>query len=212
MFVLKNVRHSYGGREVVHVDQWSVAQGEHWLLLGSSGSGKSTLLHVLAGLIKPSHGAVSIAGQNLAELPASEIDRFRGRHIGVVFQRLHLISSLTVQQNVSLARYLASEAPDATRTQDLLASLRLTECASRRPEALSFGQAQRAAIARAVINKPRLILADEPTSNLDDASAGIAVELLLEQANLCGATLVIATHDRRIRKRFERQRVLEDRT
>ena len=208
MFALKQIRHAYDEHEVLRLDDWSVAQGDHWLILGPSGSGKTTLLHILAGILAPSEGIVAIAGQDLDKLPAPELDRFRGRHIGIVFQRLHLIPSLTVLDNLLLAQYLAGATQDPKGARVLLTSLGLGDKAHSRPHALSFGQSQRAAVARAVVNKPRLILADEPTSNLDDANAATALELLLRQAGACNATLVIATHDRRIKERFEHQIVL----
>jgi len=205
MFALKQIRHAYDEQEVLRLRDWSVAQGEQWLILGPSGSGKTTLLHILAGILTPSEGSVAIAGQDLDQLPASELDRFRGRHIGIVFQRLHLISSLTVLDNLLLAQYLAGTTQDLQGARVLLASLGLADKAHSRPHTLSFGQSQRAAVARAVVNKPRLILADEPTSNLDDANAAAALDVLIEQARSCNATLVIATHDRRIKERFEHQ-------
>jgi putative ABC transport system ATP-binding protein len=205
MFSLKNIRHAYDGQEVLRLDQWSVGQAEQWLILGPSGSGKTTLLHILAGILAPTEGSVSVGGQNLQQLAASELDRFRGRNIGIVFQRLHLISSLTVLGNLLLAQYLAGARQDSRGANLLLASLGLADKAHSRPHALSFGQSQRAALARAVVNKPRLILADEPTSNLDDANAAAALDVLLAQARACNATVVIATHDRRIRDRFEHQ-------
>jgi len=205
VIALKDLRHAYNGRDVLRLDRWSVAEGEHWLVLGPSGSGKTTLLHVLAGILTPSEGSVSVAGQGLDKLRASELDRFRGSNIGIVFQRLHLISSLTVLGNLLLAQYLAGAKQDIRGAHLLLASLGLEDKAHSRPHALSFGQVQRAAVARAVVNKPRLILADEPTSNLDDANAAAALDVLLAQARSCNATLVIATHDRRIKDRFEHQ-------
>jgi putative ABC transport system ATP-binding protein len=205
MFALKHIRHAYNGQEVLRLDDWSAAQGEQWLVLGPSGSGKTTLLHVLAGILTPSEGSVSIAGQDIARLAASELDRFRGRHIGIVFQRLHLIPSLTVLDNLLLAQYLAGTKQDLQGAHVLLTSLGLGDKAHRRPQALSFGQAQRAAVARAVVNQPGLILADEPTSNLDDANAAAALDVLLAQARSRNATLVIASHDRRIGERFERR-------
>jgi len=203
--VLRDLRHAYDGRDVLRLDRWSVAEGEHWLVLGPSGSGKTTLLHILAGILTPTQGSVSIAGQDLRQQRAGELDRFRGRNVGIVFQRLHLISSLTVLGNLLLAQYLAGTAQDALAAHRLLAGLGLADQAHSLPQALSFGQAQRAAVARAVVNKPRLILADEPTSNLDDVNAAAALDLLLDQARACNATLVIATHDRRIRERFGHQ-------
>jgi putative ABC transport system ATP-binding protein len=203
VFALKHLRHAYNGQEVLRLDDWSVAEGEKWLVLGPSGSGKTTLLHILAGILAPTEGSVSITGRALEELPASELDRFRGRNIGIVFQRLHLISSLTVLGNLLLAQYLAGSRQDSRAASLLLASLGMADKANSRPHALSFGQSQRAAVARAVVNKPRLILADEPTSNLDDANAAAALDVLLAQGRACNATVVIATHDRRIRDRFE---------
>jgi len=125
-----------------------------------------------------------------------------------VFRRMHLVSSLTVLDNLLLAQYLAGNVQDLRSAQLLLTSLGLADKAHSQPHALSFGQSQRAAVARAVVNKPRLILADEPTSNLDDANAAVALDLLIEQARSCNATLVIATHDRRIQERFEHQLAL----
>lgn len=202
MFELRQLTHNYDGTEVLRVDTWTAAQGEQWLLLGPSGSGKSTLLHILAGILRPAAGSVRIAGQDLAALSAAELDRFRGRNIGIVLQRLHLLPSLTVAQNVQLAQYLAGLPQDAARVQEVLAGLDLADKADARPHALSHGQAQRAAIARAVVNRPRLLLADEPTSNLDDGRCAQALDLLLAQAAACDATLVIATHDQRVKSRI----------
>lgn len=202
MFELRQLTHNYDGTEVLRVDIWTAAQGEQWLLLGPSGSGKSTLLHILAGILRPAAGSVRIAGQDLAALSAAELDRFRGRNIGIVLQRLHLLPSLTVAQNVQLAQYLAGLPQDAARVQEVLAGLDLADKADARPHALSHGQAQRAAIARAVVNRPRLLLADEPTSNLDDGRCAQALDLLLAQAAACDATLVIATHDQRVKSRI----------
>ena len=181
---------------------WSAAQGEHWLLLGPSGSGKTTLLHILAGILAPTAGRVVLAGQDLRALAPAALDRFRGQQIGIVLQRLHLISSLTVAQNLQLAQYLAGMPQDDARVRQVLAGLDLADKAGARPHELSHGQAQRVAVARAVVNRPRVLLADEPTSNLDDARCAQVIDLLLAQAADCGATLVIATHDQRIKARL----------
>jgi putative ABC transport system ATP-binding protein len=201
VFAINDLKHAYGGREVLRIEAWSAPQGEHWLMLGQSGSGKTTLLHIIAGILRPTTGSASVAGQDLSALSAAELDRFRGRNIGIVLQRLHLLPSLTVAQNVQLAQYLAGLPQDADRVHEVLAGLDMADKADARPHALSHGQAQRAAIARAVVNKPRLLLADEPTSNLDDARCAQALDLLLTQAAACGATLVIATHDQRVKAR-----------
>ncbi len=209
MFELRQLTHHYDGTEVLRVENWTAAQGEQWLLLGPSGSGKSTLLHILAGILRPAAGSAGIAGQDLSALSAAALDEFRGRNIGIVLQRLHLLPSLTVAENVQLAQFLAVLPQDAARVQEVLAGLDLADKAGVRPHALSHGQAQRAAIARAVVNRPRLLLADEPTSNLDDARCAQALDLLLAQAAACGATLVIATHDQRVKSRVARHYQLE---
>ena len=204
MFALHDVSHAYAGTEALRVPAWQAEQGAHWLLLGPSGSGKTTLLHVLAGILRPGAGSVSVAGQALAALSSAELDRFRGRNIGIVLQRLHLIASLTVMHNLLLAQQLAGMPQDRARAREALAGVGMDGRASAYPHQLSHGQAQRVAVARAVVNRPRLLLADEPTSNLDDTHCGQALYLLEAQAHACGATLVIATHDQRIRARISR--------
>ena len=201
MFALQNLRHAYAGVEVLNVDAWRAEQGAHWLIMGPSGSGKTTLLHVLAGILKPTAGRVTVADQDLLALRPAQLDSFRGKHVGIVLQRLHLLPSLTVAGNLLLAQYLAGVSQDRQRVHEVLAGLDVADKADARPHELSFGQAQRVAIARAVVNRPRLLLADEPTSNLDDARCLQALGLLESQARACGATLVIATHDLRIRQR-----------
>lgn len=205
MFYLQNLTHAYAGATVLNVASWQAEQGAQWLMLGPSGSGKTTLLHVLAGILRPTSGQVTVADQDLTALSPAALDRFRGKHVGIVFQRLHLIDSLTVLNNLLLAQYMAGEPQDAARVRELLASLDLAEKASARPHELSHGQAQRVAVARAVVNKPKLLLADEPTSNLDDTRCVQVLDLLLAQAKACGATLVIATHDQRIKSRVPNQ-------
>ena len=205
MISVEGLRHRYGDRQVLALDAWRAAVGEHWLILGASGSGKTTLLCVLAGLLRPSSGHVRVAGEDLATLSGTALDRFRGRHVGFVPQKLHLIASLTIEDNLLLAQYLAGLPQDRSRVRAVLGAVGLADRAQARPAELSHGQAQRVAVARAVMNRPRLILADEPTSNLDDAHCAQAAGLLESQAAACGATLVVATHDQRVRARFERR-------
>ncbi len=186
MFSLKGVRHRYGAREVLHLERFEASQGEKWLVLGPSGSGKSTLLHILAGLLHPTNGTVEAS-----------------RPIGIVPQKLHLIASLSVEQNLLLAQYLAGARQEPARAAQVLAGVGLADRAGDRPHQLSHGQAQRVAVARAVMNRPKLLIADEPTSNLDDAHCAAALDLLETQAAECGATLIVATHDARAKPRFE---------
>lgn len=202
MFEIRDLKHAYNGTEVLSVPAWRAEQGAHWLVLGPSGSGKTTLLHILAGILRPTSGSASVAGQDLLALRAAAIDRFRGRNIGLVLQRLHLISSLSVTGNLLLAQYLAGLPQDRARAEEALAALDLSDKGAAHPHELSFGQAQRVAVARAMVNRPKLLLADEPTSNLDDARCLQALDLLQAQARACNATLVIATHDQRIRARI----------
>jgi putative ABC transport system ATP-binding protein len=192
----------FGARTVLELPEWSVGAGRHSLVLGPSGSGKSTLLHLVAGLLRPTRGRIRVAGRDLAGARPGELDRWRGRTVGIVLQRLHLIAALSVRDNLRLARALAGLPEDAARIDQLLAELRLEGLAGARPARLSQGEAQRVAIARAVVNRPALILADEPTSALDDASCTAVLELLLRQADASGATLVIATHDARLAPHF----------
>jgi ABC-type lipoprotein export system ATPase subunit len=186
VFSLKELRHRYGAREVLRLERFEAAQGEKWLVLGPSGSGKSTLLHILAGLLRPTSGTVKVA-----------------RPIGIVPQKLHLISSLSVEDNLLLAQYMAGAKQEPARAAQVLAGVGLGDRAGAHPHQLSHGQAQRVAVARAVMNRPKLLIADEPTSNLDDAHCAAALDLLEAQAAECGATLIVATHDARAKARFE---------
>jgi putative ABC transport system ATP-binding protein len=202
MIAVDGLTQRYGSVTALRLRQWRVAQGERWAVLGPSGSGKSTLLHVLAGLVRPSEGEVEVSGQDLRKLQGSTLDRWRGATVGIVLQALHLVRHLSVRDNLRLAQYLAHLPQDDTRINDTLASLGVADKAARRPPELSQGERQRVAIARAVVNRPKLLLADEPTANLDDAAAALAVDLLTEQAARHGATLVVATHDARVKAKF----------
>jgi len=210
MIALHDVRHGYGGLPVLDLPDLTVPQGGRLLVLGPSGSGKSTLLHVLAGVLRPDAGRVEVAGGDLYAMGEHARDRFRGKHLGLVFQRLHLIGALTVAQNLRLAPALAGLPVEAARVRDVLAALDLADRADAYPHQLSAGQQQRVAIGRAVMNRPRVLLADEPTASLDDRRTEAVLALLLEQAETNGATLVVATHDRRIMDAFEHRLVLEE--
>lgn len=196
--------HRYGAREALALPHWRVDAGEAWLVLGPSGCGKSTLLHCAAGLLRAERGRIAVAGTDLATLGAAALDRLRGRAIGLLPQRLHLLSALSVLDNLLLAQGAAGLPRDRARALAVLAALGMGGREGDRPEQLSVGQQQRVALARAVLNRPALLLADEPTSALDDANCRTAIDLLLAQAADCGAALVIATHDRRLMDRVPR--------
>jgi ABC-type lipoprotein export system ATPase subunit len=202
MFVLSGIERRYGASVAVRIDRWEARQGDRWLLAGPSGSGKSTALALLTGLLRPSAGTILVAGQDLGKLQGSALDRWRGRTIGFVPQRLHLVPGLSVLDNLLLAQYLAGRRSDAEIACDALASVGMTEFLKRPPATLSQGQAQRVAVARAVVNGPALLIADEPTASLDDERAEQTLALLTAHAARCGATLVVASHDSRIRHAF----------
>lgn len=176
----------------------SVPQGDTLLLRGPSGCGKSTWLALVAALMAPSAGQLTVAGQSLGSLKGAAADAWRARAIGFLPQRLHLSAALSVQDNLAMAQWAAGVAQDALRTQAVLHSLGVADLARRMPHQLSGGQAQRVALARAVQLQPRVVLADEPTASLDDAAASEAVALLCATTQTHGATLVVATHDGRV--------------
>ena len=202
MIAVRGLAHRYGEQEALRLPEWKVAQGERWLVLGPSGCGKTTLLHVIAGLVHPSEGSVEVAGENLQKLDGARMDRWRATTVGIVLQALHLVKHLSVRDNLRLAQYLAKAPQDDRRIDDALGALGVAQKSARRPSELSQGEQQRVAIARAVVNRPKLLLADEPTANLDDAAAAKVVDLLSEQAARHGATLVVATHDARVKGKF----------
>ena len=158
---IRSLVHRFAERTVLEVERWAIAAGRHSLILGPSGSGKSTLLHLIAGLLCPTRGQILAVGRDLSALRPAELDRWRGRNVGIVLQNLHLIAAISVRDNLRLARALAGLPDDGARIAQLLGDLGLTALAGARPPQLSQGEAQRLAIARAVVNRPTLILADE---------------------------------------------------
>ena len=189
--------------EVLRGVDLSVARGEFVALRGASGAGKSTLLHLLGGLDQPDAGEISFAGKNLAKLSGNELADLRNHKVGFVFQAYHLLPELTALENVCLpARITRTPAADAAkRGRELLGRVGLGERVEHRPYELSGGEQQRVAIARALINAPELILADEPTGNLDSHTGEEIIELLCALRAEKQTTLVIATHDARVAAR-----------
>jgi putative ABC transport system ATP-binding protein len=202
MIRLHQVSHRYDNSSMLVFKDWTIQAREQWLVLGASGSGKTTLLHIITGLLEPESGDVQINGTSLYTLSAKQLDRFRGRNIGIVFQRPHLIRSLTVFENLILAQSLAGLSVDAGRVRQVLNSLKIAEKEHAYPSELSQGQLQRVSIARAVVNRPTILIADEPTSSLDDQHTQIVLELLKEQSELNKAILLVATHDKRVKDSF----------
>ncbi|RZL38258.1 MAG: ABC transporter ATP-binding protein [Pedobacter sp.] len=202
MIAIKSVKHNYNDQQTLSFKDWSIKDGEQWLLLGESGSGKTTLLHILTGILKPAQGDVHIAETSIYNLSSKELDQFRGRKIGIIFQRPHLIKSLSITENLLLAQSFAKLPEDKKRIDEVLESLDILNKKNAYPNELSQGQLQRVSIARAVINKPALLIADEPTSSLDDKNAEAVLALLMQQSTLNNATLVVATHDKRVKDAF----------
>ena len=180
-----------------------VSQGATLLLTGTSGSGKSTWLALAAGLLQASSGHMTVAGQALNQLSKMDSDAWRAHTIGFLPQKLHLSAALTVHDNLELAQWAAGQKTDGKRIDQALAALDVQGLANRKPAQLSGGQAQRVALARAVLLQPKVILADEPTASLDDEACAAALELLLSTAARLQATLVIATHDSRVKTQLE---------
>lgn len=208
MLALAGLEFAWTPASILRFANFEVGQGAAALLVGPSGSGKSTLLALIAGLLTPSAGKVVVADTDMSTLPRRARDAWRGATLGFMPQRLHLSESLSVAENLALPYLACGAATDRTRITIVLEQLGLAPLAARRPHELSVGQAQRVALARALLRRPRVLLADEPTANLDDRLSAAVIELLVETARENGATLVIATHDARIRARLPAARVL----
>lgn len=202
MISIQSVAHQYSGSSLISFKDWQIKDGEQWLLLGESGSGKTTLLHILTGILKPKKGEVNIKDTSIYTLSSKNLDQFRGRNIGIIFQKPHLIKSLTIGENLALAQSFAKLPHNEIRINEVLESLAIRDKKKAYPNELSQGQLQRVSIARAVINKPALLIADEPTSSLDDKNATAVLNLLMQQSGLNQATLIVATHDKRVKDAF----------
>jgi ABC-type lipoprotein export system ATPase subunit len=208
MIESKNLSFSYSKEVAIRFPDLFIEQGEHCLLLGQSGSGKTTLLHLLGGLLRNYTGSVQVLKQELLSLSEGTLDHFRGKNMGFIFQKNHLVSALSVEKNLLLAPYLAGEPVSEERVTILLQHLGIENKRNSNVTKISMGQAQRVAIARAVMNKPSIILADEPTSALDDISCNQVIDLLMDVAKEHNATLIIATHDQRLKDKVKKQVLL----
>jgi ABC-type lipoprotein export system ATPase subunit len=209
MLQTKDLRFSYNNTQVLQFPNLNCQKGENWLLLGQSGSGKTTFLHLLGGLLSPQSGSIRIGETDMTGLKKSALDHFRGQNIGIIFQTPHFVKALTVAENLILAQRLAGFKQDKSLIFNILQKLNLSHKLKSKPSELSVGEAQRVAIARALINKPAVILADEPTSALDDKNTDEVIQLLEKQASEAGATLLIVTHDGRLKNYFKNQVVID---
>jgi ABC-type lipoprotein export system ATPase subunit len=202
MISTKNLRFSYSkDQEFIFPDLYCEA-GSTLLITGDSGKGKTTYLHLLAGLLQPKSGEIIIDNTDLVSLSEKKTDRYRGKNIGVVFQKSYFIAALTVLENLQIASWLATGKKHTKRAKRLLEQLGIENQASKLPSQLSIGQQQRVSIARALMNEPKVLLADEPTSSLDDKNAEKVIDLLTSLSKEYKAALLIVTHDSRIKEKF----------
>lgn len=203
MIRTQDVVFQYNSETKFQFENLQCKSGETLLITGASGKGKTTLLHLLGGLLKPTSGSVFIDNVDICSLSPKRLDHFRGQHIGLILQKAHFIASLTVLENIELASWLTDSTKKREKAKELLLLLGLEHYASKLTSQLSVGQQQRVSIARALINEPQLLLADEPTSSLDDENEQIVANLLADLSQKYNAALIIVTHDQRLKERFK---------
>ncbi|MFN3941317.1 MAG: ABC transporter ATP-binding protein [Flavobacterium sp.] len=196
----KNLRFAYPQGNHFHFPDLKVKAANSFLISGPSGVGKTTLLHLLAGILQPTDGEIWINQTNVASLGGRKLDEFRGKNIGLVLQQNHFIQSLSVLDNVLMANWLATQQKNVQKAKELLEKLGIASQQNKATYQLSVGQQQRLSIARALINEPKLLLADEPTSSLDDHHAQSVIALLQELSVAYGASLVVVSHDQRLKE------------
>jgi len=204
---IRNLRKSFtlpdGGRHtIMDVPSFALEAGQHLALQGSSGSGKTTFLNLIAGILTPDEGSLLLAGKDLASLSEPQRDRHRALHVGYIFQTFNLLQGYTCLENILLGMAFGPGAQRA-RALDLLNAMNLADKAHHRPRQLSVGQQQRVAVARAVANDPKLVLADEPTGNLDPANAAAALQLIRKTCSDSGAALLLVSHDPKVLSAFD---------
>ncbi len=193
-----------GGKELRYPDL-RLEKGSHWLIIGPSGSGKTTLLNMIAGLLKPEHGKILFLGTEIYALSSKDLDHFRGENLGIVFQTPRFFSAMSVLQNLLISNYLAGKKQSKERALYLLHTLGLKGMERKNVKELSLGEQQRLSLARALMNSPEILIADEPTSALDDKNCDELTNLLEKEANEFGTTLIIVSHDARLKSRFPNQ-------
>ena len=204
MLKTESVIFTYDGLFKFNFPDIQLNNGDSLLVLGDSGVGKTTFIQILAGLLKPTSGQIHLDSVNYNKLSSKEMDQFRGRRIGMIFQNPHFVRNLNILDNLMLSLYLSENIQDEKHVEQLLNELGLGDKLDSMPDDLSQGEQQRASIALAVIKQPDLILADEPTSSLDDVNCQKIITLLKEQAEKNKSKLIIITHDNRIKTKFNK--------
>lgn len=205
MIQISQLQYSYPNQKSIQFPDFNCQASQVMLVTGNSGVGKTTLLHLLSGLLTPEQGKIQIDDVDITQFTAKQMDVFRGQHIGVVLQQNHFIEAFTVLENVEMASYVAIGQKQKEKAKSLLLHLGLEAQLHKYPNQLSVGQQQRLSIARALINNPKVILADEPTSSLDDANAMLVADLLEQLAQEYQTALIVVTHDSRLKQRFNHQ-------
>ena len=205
MVKINGLTYNYSSEVQLKFPNFSLSKGEQALILGQSGCGKTTLLHLLSGLLKPNSGDVDVENENISKMSGARLDKFRGANIGIVFQTPHFIEALTVKENLTLTQTLAGKSKDVDKVKTLLVDLGVESKLNAKLNALSVGEKQRVSIARALVNSPALILADEPTSALDNKNCDAVLKLVREQAKKHNSTLLIVTHDNRLKDQFDKR-------
>ena len=203
-----DVTFSYTKESSFNFPDIKLSDSQSLLILGKSGIGKTTLLHLLAGILSPDNGNIFINNINITSIGNKKLDAFRGRHIGIVFQNTIAVSSLTVYENLQARLYFSGISKQKEAIENILEQLDLVSVKNQNPNTLSTGQLQRLGIALGVIHKPDIILADEPTSSLDDENCELVIGLLKSQAKKSNSNLIIITHDQRIKNSFTNTIVL----
>ena len=207
ILTLSGISKIYGDLKALDNINLNVEEGEWLSIMGPSGSGKTTLMNIIGCMDKPSLGKIELAGQDISKLSAKDLTVVRRDTIGLVFQQFHLVNYLTALENVMMAQYYHSM-PDEEEAMEALASVGLKERAKHLPNQLSGGEQQRVCIARALINHPKLLLADEPTGNLDEKNELLVMEIF-EKLHNTGSTIIVVTHDPEVADQAERMVVLE---
>ena len=199
----ENLFFEYDNKAQFSYPDFKLKEKETLLVLGKSGVGKTTLLHLLAGFVEPKQGEINLLSEPFSSLNKSKRDKKRGNLIGIVFQKPHLINALNAHENVIVAAKASSSTIDKAYIDSLFLELNITEQQFKYPNTLSVGEQQRVSIARALANKPKLLLADEPTSALDDENCNAVINLLLKAAEINESALVIVTHDNRLKTKIK---------
>ncbi len=202
---IKSLEYEVDNQKIIKGNSFNINHKEHQLILGNSGSGKTTLLNLMSGLLKPSSGEILFEGVKYSNLNEKDLDSLRAENFGFIFQKLNLIEYLSIKQNLALVK----DKFNSYDVDKIISELGLSGKSNQEVKNLSFGEAQRVAIARGVINNPKVIFADEPTSALDDTNTEIVMKMIFDYVNKNNSTLVVCTHDDRVKKFFSNAMVIK---